>query len=219
ELKTTLTSIYCFSQILLQKKNELSDDGVSSIIEILYEGSVRLKNLIDDLLNTSRLDTGKLEIIKKKENLVSIIENSIREMMYLAKSRDIIINSILPDELFFEVDKLRLEQVIINLLSNAIKNTPRDGVISIKLYGLEKNINIEVMDNGVGITKEEKEVLFKKFGKIERYGKDLDVDIEGAGLGLFISKELVELHGGEISVESEGRNKGAKFIVRLPKDN
>ncbi|MFX1590538.1 MAG: ATP-binding protein, partial [Promethearchaeota archaeon] len=219
ELKTPLTSIYGVSQILLQKKNEFSDDGASSLIEILYEGSVRLKNLIDDLLNTSRLDTGKLEIIKNKENLVSIIENSIREMTYLAKSRNIKINSILPDKLYFEVDKLRLEQVIINLLSNAIKNTPRDGAISIKLYDLDKNIDIEVMDTGVGITEEEKEMLFKKFGKIERYGKDLDVDVEGAGLGLFISKELVELHGGEISVESEGRNKGAKFIVRLLKEN
>lgn len=70
-------------------------------------------------------------------------------------------------------------------------------------------------DNGVGLTQKEKERLFEKFGKIERYGMDLDVDIEGCGLGLYISKEIAELHGGQILVESEGRNKGATFTIRL----
>ncbi len=76
-------------------------------------------------------------------------------------------------------------------------------------------IDIKVRDTGVGITEKEKEMLFQKFGKIERYGKDLDVDIEGTGLGLYISKEIVELHGGKILVKSEGRNKGATFTIRL----
>ncbi|MFX1325908.1 MAG: sensor histidine kinase, partial [Promethearchaeota archaeon] len=70
-------------------------------------------------------------------------------------------------------------------------------------------------DSGVGITEKEKAKLFEKFGKIERYGMDLDVDIEGSGFGLYISKEIVELHGGQISVESEGRNKGTTFKIRL----
>lgn len=70
-------------------------------------------------------------------------------------------------------------------------------------------------DTGVGLTDKEKERIFQKFGKIERYGKDLGVDIEGVGLGLYISKEIVELHGGKILVESKGRNEGATFAIRL----
>jgi signal transduction histidine kinase len=74
-----------------------------------------------------------------------------------------------------------------------------------------------VKDTGIGITNKEKEILFEKFGKIERYGMDLGVDIEGSGLGLYISKEIIELHGGVILVESEGRNRGSIFTVRLYK--
>ena len=77
-------------------------------------------------------------------------------------------------------------------------------------------IDISIRDTGVGLTEEEKPKLFKKFGKIERYGKGLDVDTEGSGLGLYISKKIVELHGGKVWVESEGRNKGSAFIIRLP---
>ena len=72
-----------------------------------------------------------------------------------------------------------------------------------------------IRDTGIGITEKEKELLFEKFGKMERYGMDLGVDIEGSGLGLYISKEIVELHGGKIIVESEGRNKGSTFTIRL----
>ena len=72
-------------------------------------------------------------------------------------------------------------------------------------------------DTGVGITEKERQSLFRKFGKIERYGKGMDVDTEGSGLGLFISKEIVELHNGSIDFESEGRNKGTIFTIVLPK--
>ncbi|KKL75031.1 hypothetical protein LCGC14_2058990 [marine sediment metagenome] len=78
-------------------------------------------------------------------------------------------------------------------------------------------IDIIIKDTGVGLVQEEKNKLFQKFGKIERYGMGLDVDIEGAGLGLYISKEIVELHGGQILVESEGKNKGSTFIIQLNK--
>lgn len=217
ELKTPLTSIFGISQLLLLKQDDLNIQSMSNFITILYRGSVRLKALIENLLDASRLDSDTLELIKERENIVSIIENCISEMMHLAKSRDLTVYQELPDDLYFEVDKLRLEQAIINLLSNAIKNTPRGGNIFINLSEDNGYIDIKIKDTGVGLTNDEKKMLFIKFGKIERYGMDLGVDIEGAGLGLYISKELIELHGGEIMAESEGRNKGAKFTIRLPK--
>lgn len=83
-------------------------------------------------------------------------------------------------------------------MTNALKNTPSKGKISVILKDYNNSIEILFKDTGVGITKEEKEKLFKKFGKIERYGKNLDVDIESVGLGLYITKEIVELHKGKI---------------------
>ncbi len=79
-------------------------------------------------------------------------------------------------------------------------------------------VDIKITDTGIGFTKEEKEKLFNKFGKIERFGKGLDVDIEGPGLGLYIANEIIKLHKGEILLHSEGRNRGSTFIIRLPSE-
>jgi signal transduction histidine kinase len=107
--------------------------------------------------------------------------------------------------------------VIINLLSNAIKNTPPQGKIKIRLNKRGEWALFSVKDTGIGLTRTEMEKLFKRFGKIERYGSGLEyIDIQGSGLGLFISKEIVDLHGGQIFAESKGRNKGSKFTVKLP---
>ena len=108
------------------------------------------------------------------------------------------------------------EEDIMNILLNAVKNTPPNGKIYINMKKYNGYVDILIRDTGVGLTEEEKSKLFKKFGKIERYGKGLDVDTEGSGLGLYISKKIVELHGGKVWAESEGRNKGSAFIIRLP---
>ena len=167
------------------------------------------------MLDASRLDNKKLVLKSHKENLVKLIEESVSDMTYLLNLRNLATISDLPKELFLAVDKLRFSQAIINLISNAIKNTPMGGKIFISADDTTDYIDIHVRDTGVGLTEKEKEMLFQKFGKIERYGKDLEVDIEGVGLGLYISKEIVELHGGQILVESKGRNEGATFTIRL----
>ena len=123
----------------------------------------------------------------------------------------------LPDSLYLDIDRIRIEQVFMNLLSNAIKNTPPKGIITIEVVGEENWVIISVSDTGVGLMREEMEIIFLRFGKIERYGAGLEyIDIQGSGLGLFISKEIVDLHGGNISAESEGRHQGSTFIVKLP---
>ncbi len=215
ELKTPLTSIYGASQILLQHFKPQISGEVQNFIEILYRGALRLKKLVENLIDASRIESGKLELNLKEFNLSTIINECAHEMMYLINNRKLTLKLDLPNRLNFNVDKIRLQQVITNILSNAIKNTPLNGKINVVLADNPKNIDILIKDTGVGITQKEKKLLFEKFGKIERYGMDLGVDIEGSGLGLFISKEIVELHGGEILVESQGRNQGTLFIVRL----
>ena len=117
------------------------------------------------------------------------------------------------------IDKIRFEQVFINLLSNAIKNTPKNGKIEINIESKNLVNEISISDTGVGLTKDEMSRLFSKFEKFERMDENLEyLDIQGLGLGLYISKEIIDLHGGNIIVESEGRNNGAKFLIQLPNE-
>jgi len=113
-------------------------------------------------------------------------------------------------------EKEKIYEVLMNLVSNAIKYTPTNGKITISSEVQNGNYVISVQDTGIGLTDEEKAKIFKKFGKIERYGKGLDVVSEGSGLGLYISKKIIELHKGNIWVESEGRKKGSTFYFSLP---
>ncbi|MFX0002696.1 MAG: PAS domain S-box protein [Candidatus Hodarchaeota archaeon] len=218
ELKTPMTSIYGANQIILKLYMDQIGEEAQKYIEIGHRGSLRMKQLIDNLLDVSRLEAKRFELNLQKENLVELLVDCVKDMNYLATNRQLRIKLDLPDQLFLNIDRLRFRQVFTNLISNAIKNTPRDGEIFINLVEHVESINIHIKDTGIGLTEKEKEKLFQKFGKIERYGMNLDVDIEGSGLGLFISKEIVELHGGQIFVESKGRNMGTTFSIRLYKD-
>jgi len=216
ELKTPLVSIFSCSELLIDYYQEQMSEEVMKFIEIIHRGGKRLKDLIKNLLDASQIDAGKLKINKEKANLIEIIRNCIDYVKFLIDDRKISLDYELPEELFVEVDRIRIEQVFTNILSNAIKNTPSNGNIGLNVNEEDNHIYITIKDTGVGLTKKEMDKIFKKFGKIERYGKELDVDIEGSGLGLYISKEIVNLHEGMIWVESEGRNKGATFTIKLP---
>ncbi len=216
ELKTPLVSIFSCSELLIDYYKEQMSEEVMKFVEIIHRGGQRLKDLIKNLLDASQIDAGKLKLNKEKVNLIEIIRNCINYVNFLVEDRKISLDYDFPEELFIEVDKIRIEQVFTNLLSNALKNTPSNGNICLNITEEDNNIYTTIKDTGVGFTKKEMTKIFKKFGKIERYGKELDVDIEGSGLGLYISKEIVNLHEGMIWVESEGRNKGATFTIKLP---
>ena len=215
ELKTPITSIYGGSQILLELyKDKISSDAIE-FIELINRGGKRIKLLIDNLLDASRIESDKLRLNLQNEDLTKIVRDSTNEIRYLANKRNLIIEQDLPETVNILVDKIRIEQVITNLISNAIKNTPRKGILSIVLEDKSDSVLFKVTDSGIGLTEKEMDKLFKKFGKIERVGPKMDIDIEGSGLGLYISKEIMDLHGGNIWVESEGRNKGSTFYFKL----
>lgn len=217
ELKTPLTAIHGAIQVLFHLYKDQLGENALEFAEMIKEGSTRLKKLVEKLLDISRSESEKIQLNRKMENIVEIITNCANNIIFLANERDISLNIELPESYYIKVDRFRMEQVITNLLSNAIKNTPPKGEISISREESNGDLEIYVKDNGVGLTESEINKIFKKFGKIKRYGKGLDVSTEGSGLGLFISKEIIELHGGEILVKSEGRNKGSKFTIKLPK--
>ncbi len=215
ELKTPITSIYGGSQILLDLYKDKMCLEATEFIELINRGGKRLKLLVDNLLDASRIDSNKLRLNLQSENLAQVIRDSASEIRYLTNKRNIIIEQHLPETVNIVIDKIRIEQVITNLISNAIKNTPRKGIISLELEDRPDSVLFKVTDSGIGLTEKEMDKLFKKFGKIERVGPKMDIDIEGSGLGLYISKEIIDLHEGNIWVESEGRNKGSIFYFKL----
>ena len=123
----------------------------------------------------------------------------------------------IPSDIIVEVDNVRFQQVFSNIFSNAVKNTPMYGGIECNAFEKDGGVQITIEDNGVGFTEDEKKKLFTMFGKIERYGQDLDIISDGTGLGLYISKQIINRHGGTITVESEGRNRGASVKITIPK--
>ncbi len=217
ELKTPLTAICGASQMLLNHLQNNDEVNIFRYADIINKGGERLKNFAKDLIECSEIESNELKLRLSRENLAEIVKEVVEDIIYIANERGIFLNVKFHDKFHLDIDRFRIQQVISNLISNAIKNTPRNGMVYIDLQENGDHVDLLIKDNGVGLTSGEKKLLFKKFGKIERYGKSLDVDIEGSGLGLYISKKIVKFHGGQILVESEGRNKGSIFTIRLPK--
>ena len=140
----------------------------------------------------------------------------MNEVQSLVKMRNLKINFDVTYSITTEFNKDQIREVILNLLHNAVNYSPPNGDIAIN-YELKNNvIIISIKDTGIGFTEDEKLRIFQKFGKIKRENQGFDVISEGSGLGLYISKMIIELHDGKIWVESEGRNKGSTFFFTLP---
>lgn len=218
ELKTPLNSILSASDLLLNLETDQLSQNVTQLLTIINKGGHRLNALVEDILDLIRMNSKKFKITQTWTYLLSMVTECLEDLQFQINQRNLDISVKISDDLLLFVDRLRFSQLISNLVINAINNTPPKGKIVIAAnINAENNIaEFSVKDTGVGITPEEKEQLFKIFGKIERYGKGIDVISEGTGLGLYISKQIVNFHGGEIWVESAGRNKGAKFVVQIP---
>ncbi|MFX0002372.1 MAG: PAS domain S-box protein [Candidatus Hodarchaeota archaeon] len=217
ELKTPLVSVCGASELLLDSFIDEFKDEPKELIEMIEKGGKRLKYLVDNLVDITRIEYQKFKLEKERNDFSQIVRECTKELMYLIKKRKINLELNLEANLFLEIDRIRIEQVILNLLSNAIKNTPPNGKITIKSLQMDNCVQFSICDTGIGLTKEEMDKLFTRFGKIERYGEGLEyIDIQGTGLGLYISKEIIDLHKGQIWAESAGRDKGSKFSLRIP---
>ncbi|MFW9987440.1 MAG: PAS domain S-box protein [Candidatus Odinarchaeota archaeon] len=216
ELKTPLISIKGFTELILELYKEKLDNDVFSILQEIRQGTERLETIINKLLKTTLLDSGKYQFQPRNEDLSFLIRFCIKDLRGLAKTRNHFIKLDIPEKLVLNFEKERIYEVITHLIINAIKYTPPYGEIRVQAKNIKDYVIVSVQDNGIGLSKEERKKIFKQFGKIERYGQGWDIGTEGTGMGLYFSKKIVELHGGEIWVESEGRNKGSKFYFTLP---
>ena len=217
ELKTPITTVYGAYQLLDLLHKDKFDSEQLELLEMAAIGTKRIKKLVDDLLDVSLLESKTFKVNKSRSNLSNIIINCIKEMKYFSNKRNHEIDIDILPELNMNIDESRIELVFTNLISNAIKYTPSNGKIQIKMQSDGKIAQIKIIDSGVGLSSEEIKDLFKKFSTIESpLKKDLDMDLGSTGLGLFLSKEIIKLHGGEIWAESEGKGKGSTFIVKIP---
>jgi signal transduction histidine kinase len=206
DLRTPLTSIIGFSEVLLQRTGQ--DTESKKILKIINDESLRLNRLIDDILDMSRQEAGTLRWDMGVHDVSSIIEPAAALMKSAAEAKRLLLEVNIPAELPpIYGDKDRLSRVITNLLSNAIKATS-EGQVGISAERKGSDILIQVSDTGIGISKQDQARLFRPFSRVtDRY--------DGMGMGLYISKTIVDHHGGNIRVESVP-GKGSTFWFALP---
>ncbi len=216
ELITPLVGIIGYTELLTMLYESKLDEMVVEFLDYIKNGTEKLKQLSNKLVNAERLNTKTIELEITKSDIKDTILQCVNNLYGYAKIRNISFDVHLEDNLIFNYDAERIHEVFDNLILNAIKYSLPGNSIKVQAKCAEKNVLITVKDEGIGITEEEQQRIFKKFGKIEHYGKKLAVDINGVGMGLYIAKKIVQLHNGKIWLKSEGRNKGSTFYVSLP---
>ncbi len=214
ELRTPLNSMLGWSQLLQMRKLDLTTTGRA--LESIERNTKVLTQLIEDLLDVSRMMTGQFRIQLRPVDLTEPIENAIASVQPAADAKKIsICAAFTPEVTLVAGDPVRLQQVVWNLLSNAIKFTPMGGRVDVVLQGDRTRAQIIVRDTGSGIAPEFLPYLFERFRQAD---SAITRSHGGLGMGLAIVRHLVELHGGTIAAESPGLGQGATFIVTLPKE-
>ena len=218
ELRTPMTIIKSYLWMLLEKGGTTLSDKQKMYIDRAYTSTQRLIDLVNDMLNVSRIESGRLSLAIKPIDIAELVNTVCTEMTPKAQEQKINLTFEKPQSVLPKVqtDSGRIEEVIINLIGNSLKFTPVGGTIKISITHnpVDKTETITVADNGSGISTEDLPKLFQKFGMV---GSDylIKKNSQGTGLGLYISKSIIELHGGKIWAESEGEGKGSKFSFTL----
>ena len=218
ELRTPLISIQKSVDLMLSKAAGPLTKEQENFLNISQNNLERLTHLINDILDLSKVESKKMKLELKPTRAEKVINDACESLKSWADSKSIKIDKIIADNLpDIDMDSLRIIQVLNNLIGNAIKFTPQNGLITVKaqLTQQKDNIEISVSDNGIGI---EGKNLDKVFDKFQQVDNRVATDISGTGLGLFITKELIALHGGEIWVESK-KDEGTKFTFTIPLKN
>ena len=212
ELRTPLHTILGFTELLEEELEGPLNEKQQRFVRHIHRDSQHLLALINDVLDLSKIESGRLELQREVFALTDALEETISSLRPRASAKkvEIIASSEVSAQLF--ADRLRFRQILYNLLSNAVKFTPEGGKISVSVEIQADHIEVCVADTGVGIPTTQHESIFDKFYQV---GKRQAGGAEGTGLGLAITKRLVEAHGGTIRVESEP-GKGSKFSFTIP---
>ena len=211
ELRTPLTSIKAYTETILRDPN-MPEEQKREFLIIIDKESIRLADLVNGLLEISKLDSGQFEVVKQDINIVDIAEQIIHSLKCTAENKNVVLEKNFAGTipLLWGHDS-RIRSLISNLISNALKFTPSGGKVSVNLEYDNNELIISVSDTGIGIPAEDIPHIFDRFYRVPQK----DSKIPGTGLGLAIVKEVAALHDGKVDVESE-LGKGTTFIVTLP---
>jgi len=213
ELRTPLSSIISYSELLKAELFGPLNDKQKRYTDNILESSEQLQQLINSILDTAKIDAGKMTLAVGNCTLSEVIGESLSIVEILAYKKNITIeNSMLGEDLIVRIDSRKTKQALCNILSNAIKFTPEGGQIRITSAQVESSVRIVIEDNGIGIKKEDQERIFSEF---EQADNSYERKYEGTGLGLPLAKKFVEMQGGTIYLVSE-INKGTKVAITLP---
>jgi CheY-like chemotaxis protein len=212
ELRTPLNAVYGWATML--RTGQIPDDATNRALEAIIRNADAQVQLIDDLLDVSRVIAGKMRLEVQSVDIKAVIEAALDAVRPAAAAKDIRLQSVLHSGVMSIVgDPARLQQAVWNLLMNAVKFTPRGGRIQVHLLRVNSHVEVVVNDTGQGIAPDVLPFIFDRF----RQGDSSSTRAHtGLGLGLALVRHLVELHGGSVVAESAGEGKGATFIVTLP---
>lgn len=212
ELRTPLNSILGWAQLMCSGK--LKEDAMTRALQTIVRSTKALNQIIDDLLDVSRIITGKLRLVSIPVEIMKVVQAAVEVVRPAADAKSIGLHlSLDPSAGTVSGDPQRLQQVIWNLLSNAIKFTPVHGNIEVTLKRVESNARLMITDSGEGIGEEFLPYVFDRFRQADNTSTRAH---GGLGVGLSIVRNLVEMHGGSVSAASQGKGKGACFTVSLP---
>ncbi|MBE7171488.1 MAG: PAS domain S-box protein [Williamsia sp.] len=210
ELKTPVTSVKAYGELLQATFEENNDKQSASLIQKMNAQVNRLNNLISDLLDTSKLTEGQLALEYEQFNLSDLIRELVEELQQLSRKHRLVIAC--EQTISVQADKKRMEQVISNLISNAIKYSPEGGDVTIVCEAGEKEIKVSVIDQGIGIPTDLQKGIFTRFFRVKHARSNT---LPGMGLGLYITAGIIQRHGGTIGLSSHP-DKGSVFYFTLP---
>jgi signal transduction histidine kinase len=209
ELRTPLTSISGYVELMLEDEE---DDEKRNYLGIVDRNAERLLGLVSDLLFSARLQGGELELERTDVDLRRLVLQAVESARPRAEAAGVELEATAEVVPALSGEAARLAQLLDNLVSNAIKFTPSGGRVGVVLSAQPERVHVEVSDTGIGISDQERERLFERFFRSQNA---LERQIQGTGLGLYISKAIVEAHGGRIGVDSTA-GEGTTFVVDLP---
>ena len=210
ELRTPLNTIVGYSTML--QRGSLDDSQRTKAIDVIYRNGQMLTDLVSELLDTSRIVTGKIRLVVADCDLSAVVRDAIDNILPSVDAKQLRLDSAIAPGVVIRGDSERLQQVMWNLLTNAVKFTPPQGYIDVRLSASNGCARIVVRDTGIGFTADTLPHIFQRFWQ----GDGRSREFGGLGLGLALSRNFVKLHGGTIAARSDGTGKGAEFLVDLP---
>ncbi|HEX6942347.1 MAG TPA: PAS domain S-box protein [Gemmatimonadaceae bacterium] len=213
ELRNPLAPISNAVQVL-RRRGAVDPEAVEAASGLLQRQVAHLARLVDDLLDMSRITRGRIELRREKVELATVVRQVVEATRAQFRSQNHELTIAMPDEpVFLDADATRIAQILGNLLTNACKFTDRGGRVSLTVERRNGSVEIRVRDNGIGIAVGDLPKVFEMFTQLD---SSLERSRDGLGIGLTLVKNLVEMHGGSISVRSEGLGTGSEFLVSLP---